>query len=330
MSWSSLRAWFRSFAAAGPGTLRRPRAEKSRLRRRPQLEVLEDRAVPASLAADFSLLHPYGVLGLDGSKVSMSNPQTHIGGSVGIGPNGVQNFSDGRIDGGLIIDFSTNNSKSNNASISDGVQRMDMHPTVAAALDASAQIAAMTPTQTLGSITGSMTLTSIHGSASSPAVNVIKVGNIQLDGSSTLTLQANDPGGYDWFIFNVTGKFAMTGSSAIKLAPGSTIDSTHVLFNIIGTGEQVAFTGGSTGVGTFLAPQRDISDSGATVNGVLIGAENHQIALTSGARVQVNTPHFNVPQTWGYLVPASPRHRRHHHHAETNAPNSFVPPPSWG
>ena len=301
------------------------------LRRRPQLEVLEDRAVPASLAADFNLLHPYGVLGLDGAKVSMSNPQTHIGGSVGIGPNGIQNFSDGRIDDGLIIDPSTNNSKSNNASISDGVTVMDMYPTVAAALDASAQIAAMTPTQTLGSITGSMTLTSNPGTASSPAVNVINVGNIQLDGSSTLTLKGNDPGGYDWFIFNVTGKFAMTGTSAIKIV--GTFDSTHVLFNIIGTGEQVAFTGKSTGVGTFLAPQRDISDSGATVNGVLIGAENHQIAITSGARVQVNTPHFNVPPRWNTdaVVPLERRHgRHHHHHAETNAPDFFVPPPSWG
>ena len=321
MSWSSLQAWFRSFSAAGPKTVRRPRAEKSRLRRRPQLELLEDRAVPASLAADFSLLHPYGVLGLDGSKVAMTNPQTHIGGDVGIGPNGIQNFSDGRIDGGLIIDPSTNNSHSNNADISDGVKVMPMTDTVNAALDASAQIAALPATRTLGNITGSMTLTS-SGSASSPAVNVINVGNIQLDGSSTLTLKATDPGGYDWFIFNVTGKFAMTGTSAIKLV--GNIDSTHVLFNIIGTGEQVAFTGKSTGVGTFLAPQRDIAVSGATVNGVVIGSENHQIAITSGARVQVDTPHFNVPPGW------SSRHGRGHHHVRANGPYFFVPPPSLG
>jgi len=109
-----------------------------------------------------------------------------------------------------------------------------------------------------------------------------------MSGSSTLTLK----GGFnDYFFINVSGKYAMSGSSQIKLTGG--INTTHVIFNIVGSGEAVAFSGSSVGVGTYLANDRDINVSGATINGVLIGAKNHKIALTSGAQIQVDTPHFD-------------------------------------
>jgi choice-of-anchor A domain-containing protein len=114
--------------------------------------------------------------------------------------------------------------------------------------------------------------------------------------AKTLTLNA---GKNDYFIINVSGKYAMSGTSAIRLTGG--IDTTRVLFNITGTGEQVAFTGKSVGVGTYLAVNRDISVSGATINGSVIGGMNHKIALTSAAKVQVNTPHFAPPPEWKFV-----------------------------
>jgi choice-of-anchor A domain-containing protein len=249
------------------------------------LDGLEERiafSLSDTLKADFSILKDFGVLGLSGAKIDITNSKTTIGGDVGIGPGGKQNFSDGFIDGKLVVDPTADNSKSNNVKKTFGTITKNLQPAVAAAIEASNAIANSPATKTISSINGSQTI------FSTTHINVVKTGSITLDGSATLTLSANSN---DYFLFNVTGKFAMTGSSKIKLTGG--INTTHVIFNIIGSGEQVAFTGSSVAVGTFLAVNRDISVSGATVNGVLIGAMNHKIAITSGAQVQVNTPHFN-------------------------------------
>src|SRR5262249_45716022 len=160
------------------------------------------------------------------------------------GPNGKQNFSDGIIDGKLVLDYSANNSHGNNVQ-KDGTVRKDLQPAVDAAVDVSDVIAHMPTTKYVGSITGSKTIYSEHH------INVIKADKITLDGSATLTLKADHD---DYYFINVTGKFAMTGTSHINLSGG--IDTTHVIFNIIGSGEQVAFTGKSVGVGTFLAVHR--------------------------------------------------------------------------
>jgi choice-of-anchor A domain-containing protein len=252
-------------------------------RTRPRLEVLEDRAAPSSLFSDFAALHPYGVLALSGSKLDITNPQTRVGGAVGLGPHATQNFSDGEIDGNLVLDYTANNSHSNNVRIQGSTVRQDLQAAVNAAIDASDVIAHLHATQQFVTIPRSQTI------VRTTHENVIDVGSVQLDGSSVLTLHGSSS---DYFLFNVTGKFAMTGDSQIKLTGG--IDSTHVLFNVVGTGEAVAFTGKSVAVGTFLADNRDINVSGATVNGVLIGAMDHKIALTSGAQIQVNTPHFDA------------------------------------
>jgi hypothetical protein len=252
------------------------------------VEGLESRicfSLTSQLQADFAfnLLGRYGVLGLTGAKIDITNPSTRIGGDVGIGPHGIQNFSDGRIDGALVVDPTTSNNKSNNVVKVNGTVVQNMQPTVDAAIDATNAIAAAAPTQTFGAITGSKTINS------TTHLNVINVSSINLSGSAVVTLNANVN---DYFFINVTGKYAMSGSSRIALTGG--INTTHVIFNIIGTGEQVAFTGSSVGVGTYIAKDRDISVSGATIIGSLIGAMNHKIALTSGAQIQVNTPHFNT------------------------------------
>src|ERR1700722_18519720 len=236
-------------------------------RRKLQIESLEDRAVPAQLAADFAVLDNFAVLGLSGAKIDITNPQTQIGGNVGLAAGGNQNFADGQIAGKFIVDPSANNSKSNNVQEEFGGLTTSLGAANAAAIDASNEIASLPPTQQFDSINGSQTI------CSTCSMNVICVGKVQLDGSSTLTLQGCAT---DYFFINVSGKFAMTGTSSIQL---DGVDPSHVIFNIVGTGEQVAFTGKSEAVGTFLAVNRDIAVSGATVNGPIIGGLCHDIAI---------------------------------------------------
>ena len=250
--------------------------------RRPSVEDMEGRFSP-SLAGDFALLDEFGVFQMAGGKLSVTNPQTEIGGDVGIGPNATNNSSDGRIDGKLVVDFSAHNNPGN-LQIAGGTVHRDLSNVEDAAWDAFGIIANLNATQSFNSIHNSMTINATQ------TINVINVGSIQLDGSSVLTLHGSANA---YFFINVSGNYAQTGNSAIHLTGG--VPSTHVIFNITGKGQQVAFTGKSVGEGTYLAPQRDIAVSGATVNGVLIGGDGHQIAITSGARVQVNTPHFSAP-----------------------------------
>ena len=251
--------------------------------RRPNFEDMENRFSPSSLSGDFALLDEFGVYQMAGGKLSVTNPKTEIGGPVGIGPHASNNSSDGQIDGNLVVDPTASN-KPGNLQIAGGTVVRDLQPVENAAEDAASRIANMTATQSFNSINNSMTINRTQ------TVNVISVGSVQLNGSAALTLHG---GANDYFLINVSGKYAMTGTASIKLTGG--ISETHVIFNITGSGEQVAFTGKSVGEGTYIAPGRDIAVSGAIVNGVLIGAENHQIAITSGAKVQVNSPHFQAP-----------------------------------
>ena len=273
-------------------TLRSARARKSMRDsatrqaawRRPGFEDMENRYSPSSLFSDFAVLDEFGVFQMAGGQLSITNPQTEIGGDTGLGPHAVQNASDSQIDGKFVVDLTANNNHSNNLRIAGGTVYRNLQTAENYAEDAASRIGRMTATQTFNSINNSMTINATQ------TINVISVNQIQLDGSSTLTLHGSANA---YFFINVSGKYSMTGTSAIHLTGG--VSTTHVIFNITGTGEQVAFTGQSVGVGTYLAPNRDISVSGATVNGVLIGGENHQIAITSGAHVQVNTPHFSAP-----------------------------------
>jgi hypothetical protein len=262
-----------SMAILGVPPPRAPRRGKRPVPTRLRLESLDARESPSSLAADFAFLGQYNVLGLAGSKIDITNPQTVVMGNVGLDAHAKENFSDGQIQGRLIIDATADITHHNNVKTGGPTQTIDATSADAAAIDASKQIAAMTPTQTIAGIRNSVTI------ASTRQINVINVQSIELNGASALTLQG---GSNDYFYINVSGKFAMTGNSVIAL---DGVQQSHVIFNIEGTGEQVAFTGKSFAQGSFLAINRDISVSGATVFGQLIGGEGHQIAITSAAHV---------------------------------------------
>jgi hypothetical protein len=285
-----------SLAILGVAPPRAPRPARRTTRTRMTLESLEARDQPSTLASDFSSssLGQYNVLALDGAKIDITNPQTVIMGNVGLDAHAKENFSDGHITGQLIIDATADITHSNNVKVDQGIQKVSTAAANAAAIDASSQIAAMTPTRSIADIRNSLTIQGNGG------VNVVNVKSIQLDGSSALTLKG---GANDYFLINVSGKFAMTGNTMIAL---DGVQQSHVIFNILGSGEQVAFTGKSFAQGSFLAVNRDISVSGATVYGQLIGGENHQIAITSGAHV-CGVP-FQPPCDSPYKPPYGPHY----------------------
>jgi len=95
------------------------------------------------------------------------------------------------------------------------------------------------------------------------------------------------------FIINVTGKFTLTGGGAgpqIRATGG--VQPKDVLYNIIGAGADVAFSGGGGGQnccaaivdGTLLAPSRKINLSPGLVNGQIISGKD--ISIVSGSSVR--------------------------------------------
>lgn len=87
------------------------------------------------------------------------------------------------------------------------------------------------------------------------------------------------------FILNITGKFALTGGGKIKVSGGAL--ASNVLYNFIGTGSAVSFSGGGNSSqvdGTILAPQRKVQCAPGLVNGAIISGMD--ISLVSGAALR--------------------------------------------
>ena len=240
---------------------------------------------PSSCFADPINLGQAGnltIFGFDGSTVSFTNPQTQVSGppgtlpNVGIGPNSSLNASDGVISGTLFVDPTATNINQGNLHVLGGVVTTSLSGAVSDLLSLSSTSAALTPTQTFGDITGNQTITGNGGK------NVISVSSIQLNGSSTLTLSGTSS---DTFVVNVSGKLALTGTSSIQL---NGVAPNNVLFNVTGSGQDVAFTGKSQGNGLFLAPNRAVSVTGATIDGGIYAGGN--IAIVSGAKIISGVP----------------------------------------
>ena len=126
--------------------------------------------------------------------------------------------------------------------------------------------------------------------AADQTVNVVNLTDLILI-NRTLTLSSHvqrDPP--PTLILNISGEFQMRGNSKIVLE--GTLDELHVVFNVIGPGQDVILSGdaGNEGQpsaeisGVLLAPLRAISVSSMQVNGTVIGGAGW-IAITSGSQV---------------------------------------------
>jgi choice-of-anchor A domain-containing protein len=220
----------------------------------------------------------FGVLGLTGTRITISGP-SGVTGNLGVGPNGFGTFSGSSfVTGSTLVDPTAGVRTSGRARINPTVT--NLAPAVSDALQASARIAALAPTQTFGDIKRSAVITGNGGT------NVISAQSIRLSGRDTLTLAG---GPHDSFLFNVPGRFTLSGTSAIKLTGG--VDPANVLFNILGPEKagKVALSGHTTGVGTFLVPERSFSFGPSVIDGsVIVGGKF--LKIHSGA-------HLTQPRT---------------------------------
>lgn len=240
-------------------------------------------------AAAFADLFPnlgaaanYAVLGAGNTSMTISSGNTRVNGNVGEGAGSSLAFSGGgQISGRLDVDPSSTFNISGGNSVAGGTSSISMAQASADLVSASAYAAGLTPGQTLSSISNSTGTINRLGTLS-----VFSVTNgINLSGGSALTLNGTAS---DYFVFNVSGALTLSGGSAITLTGGLTAE--NVLFNFVGTGQDINFNGNSTANGNFLALDRNITVSGGVINGRLLGADGKNLKLQSGPTVNAPVP----------------------------------------
>src|SRR5437773_3431114 len=223
------------------------------------------------------------VLELDGSKVDITGPPGGIVGDICIGPNGHLSITGGEfVTGNVRLASGATLSKSGPGTVGGVQNGVDLSAEINAAIAASAKAAIQACTINLTSI---MNATTINATGGGTTPTVVCVQDVVLNGR-TVTLSGVSG---DSFIINVTGKFVLNGGSRIVV---SGIQPKDVLYNILGSGQQVAFTGGGGGSGcckssadgTLIALHRNIALSPGLINGELIGGQN--ISIVSGSSVK--------------------------------------------
>ncbi|MBW2269632.1 MAG: hypothetical protein JRH16_13745 [Deltaproteobacteria bacterium] len=220
-------------------------------------------AAVASSACDCNALPTLGAaLGFPAMSifkdVNISGSAWADNGNIGLGNDQgndgkVSISGDADIDGfighhsGTSVDISS-------GTVHGGVTQMDMSDPVDDVKAASVALAALAPTQTISSITSSRTITG------NGCVNVIRVNNEISLGSGTLTLEG---GGDDYFIVNVSKGISIGGDGAIVL---DGVMPQHVIFNLVGGGDDVSLSGSADVWGTFVNVDKGISVSGDATN----------------------------------------------------------------
>lgn len=222
------------------------------------------------------------VLQLGPAKVSITGPAGGVLGDVCIAPGGKLDITgDQYITGTVHLGTGALFSNSSGNSI-NVIQNVDLSPEISAAYSAAALAASLPCTQSFVKLDGK-TVTTITGGA---GLNVICVQDIVLSG---VQLNIVAPAGAK-FVFNITGKLVLTGGGDIRVGGG--LLPKDVLYNLVGIGQDVAFSGGGGGVnccaaivdGTILAPYRKIALSPGLVNGQIISGKD--ISIVSGSSVR--------------------------------------------
>jgi hypothetical protein len=224
---------------------------------------------PPNLCTALGAASNYAALGLQGSTINLSSGPLCFVGNVGIGENGLFNFSGGgKVNGELDADpTSHQNISGGGTTITGGIHTMSMSAVESAALaesDNAANPKLNPPTQTFNSITSATTIKGNGGQ------NVIQVnGLVHLSGGQNLTISG---GPSDIFIINITQGLQLDGGANIVLQGGVCAGS--VLFNFPGSGDQIQTSGNANTAGIFLAPSRVIQINGGFHNSEFISGKN--------------------------------------------------------
>jgi hypothetical protein len=216
----------------------------------------------------------FAALGLANTRIELSSGALSVKGNVGVSKGDSFNFSGGgHVIGQIDKDSPASFTVSGGSTASGGIVNESLATAQADALAAATVAASLAPTRSFAKIGNGVTITGNGGQ------NVIAVaGDVQLSGGSKLTLVG---GANDSFIFNIKGTMNLSGGSSIVLTGGLT--SNHVLFNFIGGGQEVVFSGNSRTAGTFIAPKRDLNVSGGFHDGEFISGT--RLLLHSGPTI---------------------------------------------
>jgi hypothetical protein len=228
------------------------------------------------------------VFELGAHSVSITGPPGGIIGNISIASNGKLSLTGSEyVTGTIFLGPGAKFSDSSSGGVGAVVQNVDLSAQIAAAYAANANNAALPCSQSFTTLDGKSvtTITGTHG------VNVICVKDIVLSGKQILLTGPADAK----FVFNITGKLVLTGGGLgpqIRVDASAGIPPSAVLYNLIGVGQDVAFSGGGGGVnccaaivdGTILAPYRKIALSPGLVNGEVISGLD--ISIVSGSSVK--------------------------------------------
>ncbi len=139
----------------------------------------------------------------------------------------------------------------------------------------------------MAKLTGSQVIHGVSG------LNVICVTDVNVGNNQLITLDGPADKSAE-FVFVVTGSFKIQGK--IQVSPN--VLKSKVLYNVIGTGEQIAFTGGGGGTGcckaevdgSLIAIERNIALSPGLINGQVCGDRNQSFVSGSGVHCPTTTP----------------------------------------
>jgi len=127
--------------------------------------------------------------------------------------------------------------------------------------------------------------------------NVASLTSLNLSSGDTLTLTGTAS---DFFVFNISGGWNMSGSGHIVL---NGVSSDHVLFNLLksadgGNGAAIGASGSALGYGILLALDRNITfdTPGGAWNGRLFSDTDSTIHLFSEATINQPTPPGEAPE----------------------------------
>lgn len=218
---------------------------------------------------------------LGGTGLNLSGDAGGIHGDVCVGPGGSLNVTGAQyVTGDIHLAPGDPLTKSGTGSIGP-VQVEDLTARIADDVATAAEFAALPCTQSFSTLKSSTVITGNGGQ------NVICVGDLSLNGSSTVSLIG---GAGDTFIVKISGKLKLTDSSRIVgvgVTPGA------IVYDVVGAGQQVVISSSGSGGagccsasldGTLLAVGRAVSAGPGLVRGAVIGMQG--IGLGGGSSVQ--------------------------------------------
>jgi hypothetical protein len=225
------------------------------------------------------------VLELGAHQVSLNGPGGGIIGNVYIAPGGNANWSGGGeyVQGNVYLGAGAKYQNSGTILYGNVYTNQDLSAQINAAYAAYNYYTGLPATQ-------SFTYTGANMITVGPGTNVVDVaGDLHPNGK---TLLISGPANA-LVIIRVHGLLKLDGGGQIRVA--GSLPASNVIYDVVGTGQDVGATGGGGGVnccnavydGTVLAPYRKISLSPGLVNGEIISGQDISIVSGSGIHCPV-------------------------------------------